>query len=83
MQHDRDAENEGLKIAYMAIAPVWPGRQPHDYSPPALPEPTPRLRPEPDHPKATFYRPSPSPCFSGAGLDGETLPAAAPAGRYL
>jgi hypothetical protein len=66
MRHDRDAENEGLKTAYMAIAPVWPGVQPHDNSAPALPEPTPQPCPEPDHPKAAFYRPGPSPCFNGA-----------------
>jgi hypothetical protein len=82
MRHDRDAENEGLKTAYMAIAPVWPG-VPHDNSPPALPEPTPQPRPEPDHPKAAFYRPGPSPCFNGTGLDGSTLPATASASRYL
>jgi hypothetical protein len=69
-------------MAYIAIAPVWPGTQPQGSSQPALPEPTPQQRPEPDHPKAAFYRPGPSPCFSGAGLDRSTLPAIASAGRY-
>jgi hypothetical protein len=83
MRNDRDAENEGLKTAYMAIAVVWPGGRPHDNSPMALPEPAPRPHPEPDHPKAAFYRAGPAPCFSGAGLDGSTLPATASASRYL
>jgi hypothetical protein len=76
MPHDRNAENEGLKIAYAAIAPVWPGAQ-------SLPELAPQPRPEPHHRKAAFYQPAPPPCFSGAGSDSGALPAIAPAGRYL
>jgi hypothetical protein len=76
--HDRDAENEGLKTAYRAIAPVWPG--PQIYSPPALPEPTPP--PQPEHPKAAFYRPAVPPCFSGASSNDSELPAIASAVRY-
>jgi hypothetical protein len=83
LRHDRDAENEGLKIAYLAVAPVWPGAQPHDSSRPALPEPAPQPHLELEHPKAAFYRPGPPPCFSGAALDGSALPATASAGRYL